>query len=106
MLLLPSRWTDLNREQLRQSLFRMYCCRSAAAQYSAKPLAVPVHLFRAEDHSDKGDPLLGWNAALPERQIRVVHIPGTHLSIMTQPTIAVLGQALSFAIQGAKPRRG
>lgn len=98
MAVLPDRWLDLTVDQLRQSLARIHCYRLANTRYSAPQIPIPVHLFRSHNvNSDS--PVLGWNRALPESQIRVIHVPGTHLSMMTTPNVAILGQALSSAMR-------
>jgi arthrofactin-type cyclic lipopeptide synthetase C len=56
-----------------------------------------MHIFHAED--DNTSPWLGWNTVFPASQIRVIDVPGTHLTIMEKPNIASLGQALSNAIR-------
>ncbi|MBZ5525497.1 MAG: amino acid adenylation domain-containing protein, partial [Acidobacteriia bacterium] len=99
MRLLPSRWIDLTAVQLRQTLARMHAHRIAGSQYAAPRVTVPLHLFHAQD--DNTSPWLGWNTAFPESQIRVIEVPGTHLTIMEKPNVATLGQALSDAIRSA-----
>lgn len=81
----------------------------AAIQYAPKYIPIRVHLITAvEDNSDTHDPLLGWQQILPDDQIRLTTIPGDHLSLMENPRIETLGQALSSAIReqyGSRPSR-
>jgi amino acid adenylation domain-containing protein len=95
--LMPSRWVDLTPVQLSQTLARMHAHKVAGSQYSASRITVPMHIFHAED--DNTSPWLGWNTVFSTSQIRVVDVPGTHLTIMEKPNIASLGQALSNAIR-------
>jgi len=98
MGLLPDRWVDLTAVQFRQSLARIHAHNLASARYCAPQITIPVHLFRAQE-DDADSPWLGWNTVLPENQIRVTQVPGTHLTMMEKPNIELLGQVLSNAVR-------
>lgn len=71
----------------------------AALQYIPSRIPGILNLFCAQD--DKMSPKehrLGWHEIVPEQHLRVMCIPGTHLSIMEWPNIEILGRALSSAI--------
>jgi thioesterase domain-containing protein len=44
---------------------------------------------------------LGWDTVLPEDQIHAIPVQGTHLSMMADPYIQMLGQSLLEAIRSA-----
>jgi thioesterase domain-containing protein len=72
----------------------------ALREYAPQPLPVAVHLFPARQSADP-ELSRGWRATVPEAQLRVTPVPGTHLSMMQAPNAATLGEALSRAVDGA-----
>jgi len=92
-------------EQLRQRLARIYYYDTANIEYSASPIPIPIHFFAAEDNN-RGKPLRGWEAVLPENQTRLIPTPGTHLSMMITPNVSALGKRLSQAIRSATENSG
>jgi arthrofactin-type cyclic lipopeptide synthetase C len=76
----------------------------AYVSYAPKRISVPVHLFVAQEGTSAqvagagSDRQLGWDSVLPEQQIERTPVPGHHHSMMSDPHVAVLGQALSKAI--------
>jgi thioesterase domain-containing protein len=88
-----------------------YCLRLIAHQYAQthyipQPIGAPVYLFLAQERflddfggtNGNGSRLLGWEGLLPPKQFRVITVPGSHLSMMRDPHIAALGQALSTVL--------
>jgi thioesterase domain-containing protein/acyl carrier protein len=75
----------------------------AAARYrpSCDPLPVALTLFRAQERDEQlnnsgesdADENLGWSAFISP-PIDLVRVPGTHITMMTEPHVRVLGQAL------------
>ena len=65
----------------------------AVGAYEAKPLTVPITIFRAGadifDSPDSTRDGLGW-ASVASAGFRVIDVPGDHLSILQQPNVAVL----------------
>jgi arthrofactin-type cyclic lipopeptide synthetase C len=98
MSLLPQHWMDHTATQVRQILLRSHSFNLAKLRYFTQCIPIPVHLFLTEG-SRFADPFLWWNECLPEDQIRAMFASGTHVTMMTQPHIEVLGQALSTAIR-------
>jgi thioesterase domain-containing protein len=100
MLLIPKNSSNLTISHIQQAVNRMKIYTEACSRYLAQPISIPIHLFVAQnEHPDV--PFLGWNAVLPESQIRVTPVAGTHYSMMAAPNIDRLGRALSHAIQTA-----
>jgi arthrofactin-type cyclic lipopeptide synthetase C len=102
MSLLPPHLIDSTDTQLRQVFIRSYIFRSAASMYSTRRLPIPVHLFLAEASHDSA-PFLGWNRDIMEGQIRVILTAGTHGSMIMQPHVKAIGQALSTVIRNQSP---
>jgi thioesterase domain-containing protein/acyl carrier protein len=73
---------------------------AALREYSPQPIPVLVHQFPAQQGPEP-DPTRGWGAVHPRAWLRVTPVPGTHLSMMQPPNAAVLGEALSRAVDGA-----
>src|SRR6185312_7852612 len=66
--------------------------RAAAMKYEAMPLSVPTYLFvPAEDPDDNG-----WRAVLGD-SLHIEKVTGTHLSMIQQPHVRILAEALSRA---------
>ncbi|MFC5474599.1 non-ribosomal peptide synthetase [Paraherbaspirillum soli] len=86
--------------EVQQILARHRAICQAYYDYAAPPIAVPLHLYCAEDDNSY-PPLRGWNLVLPETWIRLIPVPGTHQTMMIAPHIAALGQALSAGLYAA-----
>ena len=59
-----------------------------------------MHLFAAQE-GGRGNPSNGWSLVVPKNQLRVIPVPGTHLSLMRSPHIETVGRRLSQAIRNA-----
>jgi amino acid adenylation domain-containing protein len=102
----PAVIEDYTAHEVQQFEARVESHLHAQANYAAKPISIPVHLFAAEERDpEAGDPamerLLGWDSVLPEQQIQLTPVPGSHHTMMEDPQVGVLGQALSQAIAQA-----
>ncbi|HET7461385.1 MAG TPA: amino acid adenylation domain-containing protein, partial [Longimicrobium sp.] len=98
--LLPGHVTAARARQMRD---RLRNHQRALGEYAPRPIPVPVHLFPARQGPDP-DLSRGWRAVLPQGQLRVTPVPGTHLSMMAARNAAALGQALSERLD--PPREG
>jgi len=98
MLLIPKQFSGATTAQIGNWLARLHSLSLAYMQYSPQQLPIPVHLFRAERD---GDPVLGWDAIVPDHLLKIIPVPGTHHSMMVSPNVEVLGQTLSQAIDNA-----
>jgi thioesterase domain-containing protein len=97
--LLPHNFSleDIKNYQIRTTAYS-----HALYDYHPLPIPIPIYLFRAMDQKDTTlarDAHLGWAQVLPEEQIRVIPVPGTHQSMMLAPQIDVLARSLSDAIR-------
>jgi thioesterase domain-containing protein/acyl carrier protein len=72
---------------------------TAMLAYQVKPYAGGVTLFRAHRGSPRihSDPLGGWSGVVAGG-VHVVEVPGTHNSMLEQPNVRVLGEAISRCI--------
>jgi thioesterase domain-containing protein len=104
MSLLPGYLTAVSSEEIPEYLRRERMLTLANLQYIAQPIPIPIHLFAAQGE-ETADPLRRWGAVLPEEQVRVIRVPGTHQSMMMAPNIEPLGKALSRAIRDANECR-
>jgi thioesterase domain-containing protein len=92
---------------IQKYLVRLLAHEHAVANYVVQPIPIPIYLFAAEEQpavqEEQGppDPLLGWGGVLPEQQIQLIRVTGNHRSLMEDPHVAVLGQALSASIADA-----
>ena len=69
----------------------------ARRSHEPQPSKVPLLLFRAEDAEHQlDDPALGW-AAIAEVELRTV--PGDHVTMMKEPNVGVLAEALRVALK-------
>jgi thioesterase domain-containing protein/acyl carrier protein len=70
----------------------------ALSNYEVKPYAGRVTLFRARHGSPRvhADPLRGWGDIADA--VDVIEVPGTHNSMLEQPHVGALGEALSHCI--------
>jgi thioesterase domain-containing protein len=91
--LVPGSWTEVSANQIHQLLARAHLYVCANAQYCAQRIPVPVNLFVSE--SNGAGSLRGWNAVLPQSQIRLWPMRGTHSSMIETPNVEKLGQDLS-----------
>lgn len=104
-------FVDHTAKEVEQCLVRLMAHERAIENYVAKPIPIPIYLFTAEEQLDAPeelappDPLMGWGSVIPERQIHLIRVPGNRRSLMDDPHVAVLGQALSVAIAQAGERR-
>ncbi|WP_460415191.1 amino acid adenylation domain-containing protein [Pseudomonas sp. microsymbiont 2] len=93
--------------QLRHFFERQVAHGHALAHYHLAPLPVPLHLLRAEQRSAGivcDSPTLGWAEALPDQALHCVDVPGDHQSMVQEPHVAVLGQAIAEAMGAAQAR--
>jgi len=109
--LLPQYLEDLSLEEVSRYLERLVAHTRALENYAAHSIAASVHLFAAQDGSlmpnELLDPLRGWRSVLAQSQIVRIEVPGSHNTIMEEPHIAALGQAISNALStSAAPRFG
>jgi amino acid adenylation domain-containing protein len=98
-LSLLGRMHDLTPSQIRRDLVQIVSLGIAMWSHRPQPIAIPVHLFVAEDHTPA---TLGWIGILTEAQIRAIPVPGTHLSMMDRPHVDELGRALAEAVRTAR----
>ncbi|HSR69915.1 MAG TPA: amino acid adenylation domain-containing protein [Acidobacteriota bacterium] len=101
-------------EQTRRILRVHHASVEALRHYRAGPYAGRITLFRAEEeekwmyemnpHPAIGDPelYLGW-ASLTPHPLDVVEVPGGHSSMMVEPHVRALAQAVSAAVQQSAP---
>ena len=64
-------------------------------KYIAHPIPIPLYLFT----TGNTDLLANWDLVLPVEQIRLIPVPGTHISMMRPPHVASLGAAISEALR-------
>ena len=74
----------------------------AREAYSPTPYPGRITLFRAQ-RQPRGitDPYLGWGT-LARGGVEVVGVPGTHVSIMSEPRLSALGDALRARVLAAQ----
>jgi thioesterase domain-containing protein len=72
----------------------------ALLKYEVKPYAGRVTLFRARQGSPRihSDPLGGWGDIA--EAVDVIEVPGSHNSMLEQPHVVALGEAISNCIAG------
>jgi amino acid adenylation domain-containing protein len=73
---------------------------TAVKKYVAVPLSVPTYLFVPDD--DRND--RGWRAVL-DGNLRIEKVGGTHISMIQQPHVRTLGQAMSRDLEVAESSR-
>ena len=68
-------------------------------KYEVKPYAGHLTLFRARQGSPRihSDPLGGWGD-IAGGGVDVIEVPGTHNSMLEQPNVVALGEAISHCI--------
>ncbi|MCL7422702.1 MAG: amino acid adenylation domain-containing protein [Methylobacter sp.] len=87
-------------DEFRRFLLRWHSHRIADAQYCARKLPIPIHLYATSEHA--GESLFrNWDSVLPEQQIRLIPVTGSHQTMMELPHIESLGAALSTSIREA-----
>ena len=102
---------DHTAKEIEPYLVRLMAHAHANENYVAKPIPIPIYLFTAEEQPDvpeelaPPDPLMGWGSVIPERQIHLIRVPGNRRSLMDDPHVVILGQALSIAIAQAGKQR-
>jgi thioesterase domain-containing protein len=109
--MLHERFVNHAAKEIEQYLVRLMAYERAVENYVANPIPIPIYLFTAEEQPDipeepaPPDPLMGWGSVIPERQIHLIRVPGNRRSLMDDPHVVILGQALSVAIAQASERR-
>jgi thioesterase domain-containing protein len=105
---LPPMLRDYNAIELQQLAARVMAHTHAHKKYLPKPISIPVHIFAAKDTGCQDEPptradlLLGWDSVMPEQQIQLIPVPGSHYTMMSDPdNIEALGRAISDAIAQA-----
>jgi arthrofactin-type cyclic lipopeptide synthetase C len=76
--------------------------RLALAHYRVSPASQTVHLFRAQalmDGQSVPSPTRGWEERFDSRLLQCIDIPGDHRSMMKNPHIQALGQAITQALK-------
>jgi arthrofactin-type cyclic lipopeptide synthetase C len=77
----------------------------ALAHYRVSPASQPVHLFRAQGlmpGQAQPSPTRGWENKVGTGLLRCIDVPGDHRSMMKNPDVQALGQALSQAMAAAQ----
>jgi arthrofactin-type cyclic lipopeptide synthetase C len=98
--LVPKEYSIYSVAHIRTWLARAKAMKRASRSYSAWQIPIPVHMFAAqESESGQADPTNGWSVVVPKNQLRVISVPGTHLSMMRSPHIKTVGRSLSHAIR-------
>jgi len=98
-------------KEIEQYLVRLMAHERAIENYVAKPIPIPIYLFTVEEQPDvpeelaPPDLLMGWGSVIPEQQIHLIRVPGNHRSLIDDPHVVILGQALSGAIAQASEQR-
>jgi arthrofactin-type cyclic lipopeptide synthetase C len=100
MSLIPEEYSGYSVAQMRYSVARVHATKLASRSYSTWQLPIPVHLFAAQE-SSRANPTKGWSVVVPKNQLRVISVPGTHVSMMRSPHIETVGRSLSQAIRDA-----
>ncbi|WP_025109116.1 non-ribosomal peptide synthase/polyketide synthase [Pseudomonas sp. H1h] len=76
--------------------------RLALAHYRVSPASQTIHLFRAQalmDGQSLPSPTRGWEERFDPTLLRCIDIPGDHRTMMKQPHIQALGQAITQALE-------
>jgi arthrofactin-type cyclic lipopeptide synthetase C len=76
--------------------------RLALAHYRVSPASQTIHLFRAQalmDGQSVPSPTRGWEERFDSRLLQCIDIPGDHRSMMKNPHIQALGQAITQALE-------
>jgi thioesterase domain-containing protein len=89
--------------QIRIQLRRQQTYFTASSNYIARPVGVPLHLFRARESGKFGSalgPSLGWSSILAADQLRITIVPGNHHSMLRSPNIGMLAREFSQSLLG------
>jgi amino acid adenylation domain-containing protein len=71
-------------------------------RYEVRGNAAPMELFVSADVVDMtGEPSLGWER-VHDGEITVHHIPGTHVSMLTEPYVLVVADIVSASLRRAQ----
>ena len=87
----------------------------ATRYYPARPVPVPIVLFRSGQEADPvalanvpasilEDPALGWGA-FASAPVEVCRVPGDHLTMMAEPHVRVLAARLAACLADHRPGR-
>ncbi|HEY0856874.1 MAG TPA: alpha/beta fold hydrolase, partial [Albitalea sp.] len=103
--ILPAYLQQQGAAQVRHHVARLAAHQHAQAHYAVQPLPIRVHLFSAADTSPlppelAADPLKGWGRFVP--QLRLVRVPGTHMTVVAAPHVQTLARALDEALDDAQ----
>ncbi|HKQ79433.1 MAG TPA: amino acid adenylation domain-containing protein, partial [Blastocatellia bacterium] len=95
---------ELSGDEAQQYVGRYRSNMLAARSYVAHPIPIPLHLFAAEETEGvaHAPALRNWEVAMPAEQIRLISVPGNHLSMMEPSHIESLGEALSRTLRQAR----
>ncbi|HYN19809.1 MAG TPA: amino acid adenylation domain-containing protein [Thermoanaerobaculia bacterium] len=98
------RHLDLIGSEIDLSWLRRYFDRfrsriAALGSYKAEPYAGSVVLFRADEREREGDPAAGWEALA--EGVSVCHVPGTHVTMVREPHVRELAEALRSSLEAA-----
>jgi amino acid adenylation domain-containing protein len=98
---------DLSVDEVRQYLEHFRNNLLAAKNYAAYSIPILLHLFVARDSEvlAAASPHRNWETVLPVEQIRLLPVPGTHLSMMESPQIEALGDAISQTLRQVRATR-
>jgi thioesterase domain-containing protein len=84
----------LTTAQIQSWLDRSKIFHRACRLYFAQPLPIPLTLFAAQNKHNP-NATLGWNAVVPEEQLRIIPTTGNHQSAVEEPNVRTLGKILS-----------
>jgi len=96
--MLPNPYDRMAAPQIREMLIRERHYFFALRQYSAQPIQLPIHCFMVQREGE-AVASTGWETVVPESQIRILPVPGTHESMVEDPHVAILAQAFSNVIR-------
>ncbi|MGJ0428965.1 alpha/beta fold hydrolase, partial [Methylobacter sp.] len=99
--LLPA---HLTADEFQKFLHRWHNHRIADAQYCARKLPIPIHLYATTEHAEE-NPSRNWDSVLPKQQIRLIPVTGSHQTMMESPHVDSLGAALSASIREASAEK-
>ncbi|MBB3228161.1 thioesterase domain-containing protein [Luteibacter sp. Sphag1AF] len=83
----------MSESDLEHYLGSMLSLSHAQADYLARSLDVPVHLFRAVSEPTD-NPMRGWDAIVPRAALLVQDVPGDHGSMVREPYVGILADTL------------
>jgi thioesterase domain-containing protein len=94
---------DMSLARLRQQFHVFNVNVQAARSYQPGGLAASIALFRAVEGSP-GDPTLGWSR-LGLENLEVHDAPGSHLTMLREPSVSVLAERLAECFATKRRRR-